>query len=270
MSIEDIYEEAFDNFNPPSPNFSFNRPVVFFDTETTGVDRVNDRIIELSIVKFFPNGNSEINTQRFNPTIPIPEAASIVHGISDDDVKNKPTFAAKANEIFHFFNGCDVAGYNIIDFDLPIIVEEFLRAKSPLPFNQNTKYLDALKIFYMHEKRDLTSAYKFYCGMELGEDAHSAEADTLATVDVLNSQIEKYKLSHSINELHDICNEGNEIIDYERKFKRDEIGSIVFTFGKNKNKRACDNMDYLHWMLSADFSNYTKLIIRKIINGEIE
>jgi DNA polymerase-3 subunit epsilon len=251
----------------PLLNIKLLKPLIFFDTETTGIDKVKDRIVELSTIKYFPDGKRELITQKFNPTIPIPEFASKIHGIYDEDVKNQPTFADKANELSNYFQNCDLAGYNIIFFDVPIVVEEFLRAGVSLPFNGETKYLDALKIFYDNEKRDLTSAYKFYCNKDL-TDAHSAEADTSATIEVLNRQIEKYDLVPSVDSLHAICND-SEIIDYERKFIRNEDGEIVFTFGKHKDKYVKDERDYLKWMLTADFSNYTKLVIQKIIDGKL-
>jgi len=257
-----------EEFTEPPFNINLSRPLIFFDAETTGIDKVNDRIIELCTIKYFPNGESETKTQLFNPTIPIPKSASDIHGITDEDVKNKPTFADKAKELSKYFQNCDLAGYNIISFDVPIIVEEFLRAGVSLPFDDATKYLDALKIFYDNEKRDLTSAYKFYCKKDLA-GAHSAEVDVLATIEVLNGQIDRYELDNSVDALHDICND-SEIIDYERKFVRNEDGDIVFTFGKHKGMCVEYEKDYLEWMLKSDFANYTKLVIRKIITGEMK
>lgn len=254
-------------YSMPKCKVLLKRPLIFFDTETTGTDKINDRIIELSTTKFFPDGKKEIITQRFNPTIPIPASATAVHHISDDDVKSKPTFAAKASEIVEYFKDCDFAGYNIIEFDIPILVEELLRAKVLLPFNSDTKFIDALKIFFLNEKRDLTSAYKYYCGKDFS-DAHAAEADVLASIEVLNSQIVRYDLDNSASALHLYCNTGKEIIDYDRKFTRNELGDVIFTFGKHKNKIAANEVDYLCWMLTANFSNYTKLIIHRILNGE--
>jgi DNA polymerase-3 subunit epsilon len=251
-----------------TPQIELTKPLIFFDTETTGVDRVKDRIVELSIIKFYPDGQREIRTERFNPTIPIPVGATDVHHIRDSDVKDCPTFAEKAAEISKYFSGCDFAGYNIIDFDIPIIVEEFLRAGVDLPFNNGTKFLDALKIFYQNEKRDLESAYQFYCSKELS-NAHSAEADALATIEILNSQIERYGIGNSVDSVHQISGNGNTVIDYERRFMYNEQGEIVFTFGKHKGTKALENRDYLTWMLAQDFSNHTKFIIRQIIDGKL-
>jgi|GEM_PF-114640 len=273
FNIDEFESESFTEMNVDSPiqkpKITLRRPLIYFDAETTGVDRVRDRIIELCTIKYFPDGESELITQRFNPTIPIPESATEVHSIMDVDVRNKPTFADKAKKIAEYFRNCDLAGYNIIEFDLPILVEEFLRAQVSLPFNNDTKYLDALKIFHNNEKRDLTAAYKFYCGKDL-EDAHSAEVDVLVTIEVLNGQIEKYGLEKSIDALHSISNNDGELIDYERKFKRNDDGKIVFTFGKNKGMSVEDEISYLEWMLTADFSNYTKLIVKKILAGKIK
>jgi DNA polymerase-3 subunit epsilon len=249
-------------------NLSLTRPLIFFDTETTGVDRINDRIIEISACKFFPDGTKEIKTRRFNPTIPIPPEATMLHGIRDIDVADEPTFAQNAVSISKFFRGCDIGGFNSTGFDVPIIVEEFLRAGAPLPFDEDTKFVDALRIYHMMEKRDLTAAYKFYCGKD-HDGAHGAEADALASAEVFNAQIQKYALKPSVDSLDELCNQGNTIIDYERKFTRNEYGDIVFTFGKNIGKRAASDPGYLEWMLSGNFSLYTKLCINKILSGEL-
>jgi DNA polymerase-3 subunit epsilon len=251
------------------PSITIERPIIFFDTETTGVDKVKDRIIELSTIKYFDDCTFEIKTQRFNPTIPIPQAATEVHGITDEDVADEPTFSDKASQLADYFSDCDLAGFNIINFDLPLLVEEFLRANVDIPFLADKKVVDALKIFYQKERRDLTSAYKFYCGKELN-NAHSADIDTIATVEVLHDQIKKYQLSSSLNDLHNLCNEEGETLDYEGKFVRDEDGRIVFTFGQHKGEAVTDHIDYLQWMLRQNFANYTKMIIRKMISGELD
>jgi DNA polymerase-3 subunit epsilon len=251
------------------PNLTLQRPLIFFDTETTGVDRINDRIIELSVCKFFPDGTKEVKTVRFNPTIPIPPEATMVHGIRDIDVADEPTFAQKAASISAYFKDSDIGGFNSTGFDVPIIVEEFLRAGVPLPFNDDTKFVDAMRIYHMMEKRDLTAAYKFYCQKD-HDGAHGAEADTLASVEVFAAQIEKYGLEPNVESLHDICNQGNTIIDYERKFTRNEYGDIVLTFGKNIGKKALNDPSYLQWMLTGKFSHHTKLCINKILSGELK
>ena len=250
-------------------NLPLLRPLIFFDTETSGIDTAKDRIIEMSTTKFFPNGTREVKTHRFNPGMPIPPEASAVHGIRDIDVADEPTFAQKAVSISKFFQGCDIGGFNSTGFDVPIIVEEFLRAGAPLPFDEDTKFVDAMRIYHMMEKRDLTAAYKFYCGKD-HDGAHGAEADTLASAEVFNAQIEKYALQSSVDSLDELCNKGNTIIDYERKFTRNEYGDIVFTFGKNIGKKASNDPSYLQWMLSGSFSLYTKLCINKILSGELK
>jgi len=244
------------------------RPLIFFDTETTGVDTVKDRIIELSTTKFFPDGSKEVKTRRFNPVIPIPPSATAIHGIRDIDVADEKPFASYADDISKYFHGCDIGGFNSTRFDIPLLVEELLRAGAALPFDEDTKFVDALAIYHKYEKRDLTAAYKFYCGKD-HDGAHGAEADTLATVEVFNAQIQKYTLEPSVDSLHDICNQGNTIIDYGGKFTRNQYGDIVFTFGKNQGKRASDDPGYLEWMLKQDFSYHTKLCINKILSGEL-
>lgn len=249
-------------------NVTLTRPIVFFDLETTGINPTTDRIIELCVVKLHPDGQRESQVHVFNPTIPIPKEASDVHGFTDEMVKDKPIFAEKAKELQGFFAGCDLGGYNIVSFDLPLIAEEFCRASLFPPFNKDTRLVDGLKIFYAHEKRDLTSAYRFYCGKSL-EDAHSAEADVNASIEVLNMQVERYGLLETVEELHSFSGGGSEIIDFAGKFARNEQGVIVLTFGKNAGKPAIEDKGYLEWMLKSDFPMYTKYIIGKILKGEL-
>jgi DNA polymerase III subunit epsilon len=249
-------------------NLPLLRPLIFFDTETTGVDTVKDRIIEMSTTKFFPNGTQEVKTHRFNPGIPIPPEASAVHGIRDIDVADEPTFASYADDISRYFQGCDIGGFNSTRFDIPLLVEEFLRAKVELPFNEDTKFIDALSIYHKYERRDLTAAYKFYCGKD-HTNAHGAEADTLASAEVFNAQIEKYGLEPSMASLDALCNEGNITVDYSRKFVRNEYGDIVFTFGQYKGERVLDHIGFLQWMLPRDFPLHTKHCINKILSGEM-
>jgi DNA polymerase-3 subunit epsilon len=249
-------------------NLTLLRPLIFFDTETTGVDTSKDRIIELSTTKFFPDGKKEVKTKRFNPTIPIPPEASAVHGILDIDVADEPPFALSAGNISKYFIGCDVGGFNSTRFDVPILVEEFLRAGVALPFDEDTKFVDALKIYHMMEKRDLTAAYKFYCDKD-HTGAHGAEADVHASAEVFNAQIKRYNLVTSLDALHELCNEGKVVIDYGGKFTRNQFGHIVFNFGKNIDKKALDDTDYLAWMLKNDFPLHTKLCIKKILSCEL-
>ena len=157
-------------------NILLARPIIFFDLETTGTDIAKDRIVELSVTKFFPDGSQETKTRRFNPGIPIPPEATAVHGITDDDVKNEKSFAELAKGLSNYFLGCDIGGYNILKFDIPLLVEEFIRASASVPFDIETRKIDAMTIFHKMEKRDLTAAYKFYCDKD-HTGAHGAAAD---------------------------------------------------------------------------------------------
>ena len=169
---------------------NLKNPIVFFDIESTGLNVATDRIVEISIVKINPDGSEEIKTRRINPTIPISPEAQKVHGISDEDVKNEPTFAQIAKSLAKWMEGCDIAGYNSMKFDIPLLSEEFLRADVDFDFRKR-KLVDVQNIFHKMEQRTLTAAYKFYCQKDL-ENAHSAEADTLATYEILKAQLDKY------------------------------------------------------------------------------
>jgi DNA polymerase-3 subunit epsilon len=248
-------------------NLKLNRPIVFFDLETTGVSPVTDRVVELCAVKVHPDGKRESILHVIDPTIPIPKEASDVHGFTDEKVKGKPTFAQLAKELHGFFTGCDLGGYNIASFDIPLIAEEFCRASLFPPFDKATRIADGLKIYFAHEKRDLTSAYRFYCNKTL-EGAHSAEADVLASMEVLNTQVSKYELGNQVDGLHGFLGGGNDLVDFAGKFARNESGVVVLTFGKNAGKRATDDKGYLEWMLKSDFPMYTKYIINKLLKGE--
>jgi DNA polymerase-3 subunit epsilon len=245
-----------------------SRPLIFFDVETTGTNKTSDRIIEIAAIKYFPNGETEEINQRINPQISIPAEASSIHGITNEDVADKPSFGSYSDFLYNFILGSDLAGYNIMDFDVPLLAEEFIRAGAGVPFDENTKYIDSLKIFFKNEKRDLEAAYKFYCNKSL-KGAHAAIVDCRATNEILLAQVSRYGLQESINELHKLCNEANSLLDFDRKFVRNTNGEIVFNFGKNKNKKVLDERDYLVWMLGQDFTKHTKLTIRKIISGEL-
>jgi DNA polymerase-3 subunit epsilon len=250
-------------------HLKLKKALVFFDIESTGIDTVNDRIVELCIIKYHPDHQVENYIKRFNPEMPISPLATRVHGITNEDVKDCPTFISLAHEVHQFMQGADVCGYNIMKFDLPLITEELMRANINEPFTADTKYVDAFKIFASKERRDLSSALKFYTGATL-ENAHSALADTEATAEVLNGQIAKYNLDGSIEALHEISNQGLDIVDYDGKFSRDEQGELIFTFGTNKGKRIAENHGMLKWMLDKEFSRHTKYIAQKILNGELK
>ena len=166
--------------------------MVFFDLETTGTDTAHDRIVEISLIKVDPNGEKTIKTRRINPEIPIPAEASAIHHITDEDVKDCPTFKQIAKSLKAIIEGCDFGGFNSNRFDLPLLVEEFMRAGVEVDFFRKAKYVDVQNIFHKKEERTLVAAYRFYCNKELGDAAHGAEADTLATYEVLLSQIERY------------------------------------------------------------------------------
>src|SRR5882724_9539927 len=166
-------------------------PLCFFDIEATGINIAHDRIVEISVVKVFPNGEVQKKTNLLNPTIPIPAESTMIHGISDADVKDKPAFKEVAREYARFLEGSDLSGFNILKFDVPLLVEEFLRADVEFDYNRK-KIIDSQKIFHLMEKRTLSAAYKFYCQKEI-ENAHSAESDTEASMEVLMAQIEKYE-----------------------------------------------------------------------------
>ena len=250
-------------------NMKLERPLAFFDLETTGVSVASDRIVEISIVKVHTDRHREILTKRVNPTIPIAPEATAVHGITNEDVANEPTFKRLAQGIFGFLKGCDLAGYNILRFDLPLLVEEMLRAGVNEFPEKDVKFVDAMTVFYNFEKRDLTAALKFYCNKDM-VDAHSAEADTLATVEVVGAQIAKYDLGSDITQLVEISMQGKEIIDYAGKFTRSDNGDIVFAFGKNKGRRVVDEPDYVEWMCGGEFTRDTKEKGRGVLRGEMK
>lgn len=249
-------------------HLQIDRPIIFFDLETTGTDITNDRIVEIAVLKINPDGTQEKKVKRLNPTISIPAEAAKVHGITDEDVKDAPTFSNMAGSLSKYFENCDLAGYNLIKFDIPLLVEEFLRVGVKVPFDENTKIIDAMKIFYKQEPRNLPAALQFYCGEEHTE-AHAALADVEATKKVLLAQIEKYQLQPTTEELHNFCSDDKTIVDYAQKFIRNEQGTIVFNFGKNKGLPVKNDPMYLQWMLGADFPRHTKHIIKQILHNKL-
>lgn len=244
------------------------RPLIFFDIESTGVSSSKDRIIELCAIKVHPDKSRTMLLQRFYPEMPIPPDATAIHGITDEMVKNEPTFREKAREVAAFFAESDLAGYNIAKFDIPMLVEEFLRAGIEQTF-EKVKVIDALSIYFKREPRNLAAALKFYAGEDL-KNAHSAEADVEATIKVLNGQLEKYPdITPDTETLHAFTKMDTEFLDYDRRFARDRSGEIIFMFGKNKGMKVADNLGMVKWMLDKDFSEHTKYIARKILKGEI-
>lgn len=253
------------------------RPLVFFDLETTGVNIGIDRIVEISYYKLFPNGNREGKTYRVKPTMidshgnevqmHIPEEAAAIHGIHDDDVRDCPTFKQLAPEIAEVIADSDLAGYNSNKFDVPLLAEELLRAGLSIDLKQK-KMVDAFTIFTKNEPRNLTAAYKFYCGKNL-EDAHSADADTMATYEVLMAQLERYPdVPDTVEELHEYTQGKVPFADFAGRIAYDAEGVEIFNFGKYKGMRVADVLrrerGYFNWLMQGDFPEYTKSVIKKI------
>lgn len=239
---------------------NLKRPLVIFDLETTGVNISEDRIVEISVIKVYPDGHEESFTQRINPGIPIPAASTAVHGISDDDVKDCPRFIDLAYDLYDKIKDCDIAGFNSNKFDVPILVEEFLRSGVQADFTK-TKFVDVQNIYHKMEKRTLEAAYKFYCDKEL-VDAHSAQADTRATYEVLKAQVERYpEIENDIDFLSDFSSY-NKRVDFAGTLVYDDNGNIVVNFGKYKGVLLYDvlraNAGYVDWVLKSDFTLDTK------------
>jgi DNA polymerase III subunit epsilon len=247
-------------------NLSLKRPLAVFDIESTGVDFVKDRIVELSVLIINPDGEKNVYTYRFNPTIPIPMEASMVHGIYDEDVITEPTFKERAKQIFDLMDPCDLAGFNSNRFDVPLLLEEFIRAGVSFSID-NRALIDVHRIYTHFEKRSLEAAYQFYCNKTL-INAHSAEADTLATYEVLEAQLEKYNadLKTDVHFLHNFSNE-ERFLDSGRRFIYMD-GRAVFNFGKYKGRSVDEVLrtdpGYYNWMLNGDFAEHTKQKLREL------
>ena len=248
-------------------NLRLARPLVVLDLETTGTDVQNDRIIEISALKVFPDKSHDHRTRRVNPGVPIPRAATEVHGIGDADVMDSPPFSRIASGVIEFMDGCDLAGFNLIAYDLRLLTAECLRAGVEFPLT-GRKIVDSCKIFHARERRDLSAALKFYCGRE-HVGAHGAAADVIATLEILDAQVVRYDdLPADIDGLHDLCNDAT-ALDVGGMFTVDS-GGIVFAKGKYKGSFlatiAVTKPDYLRWMLKSDFFEDTKQIVRDAIN----
>ncbi len=244
-----------------------SRPLVFFDLETTGINIASDRIVEISYYKVFPNGNSEGKTLRINPQMHIPEEAAAVHGIHDADVVDCPVFQQVAGELAQMLQGCDLAGYNSNHFDVPLLAEEFLRAGVDIDLKR-MHMVDAFTIFQRQEPRNLTAAYRFYCGKNL-EDAHSANADTMATYEVLMAQLERYEdVPDTVEELEAFTSPKIKSADFAGRIGYDDQGVEIFNFGKYKGQRVVDvfrrDMGYYGWLQNGDFPQYTKNVFLRI------
>ena len=253
-------------------NLNLKNSIAFFDLEATGTNVGTDRIVEISIVKVHPNGGQDIYTKIVNPGIPIPLESSLIHGIYDKDVKGEPSFKELAKDIHQFIGHSDLAGFNVLKYDIPLLVEEFLRAGIDFDLDKRN-LLDAQKIFHLMEKRNLTAAYKFYCGRKL-ENAHSAEADTLATLDVFRAQVERYAgeevedlqgnklgvFENDMKKIHDLVNE--KMVDLAGRFIFNSEGVEIFNFGKHKGitieQVLKEEPGYYDWMMRGDFPLDTK------------
>jgi len=246
-------------------NLKLEKPIVFFDLETTGVQIAKDRIVEISILKILPNGNKENKTWLVNPTIPIPEETTDIHGISDEKVANEPTFNELAKEISELIHNCDLGGYNSNKFDIPLLAEEFLR--SGIDFDmKNRKAIDVQNIFHKLEQRTLIAAYKFYCDKDL-TNAHSAEADTIATYEVLLSQLDKYdELENNVSFLSEFSERGGRFADMAGFIRYNKEEEEILSFGKYRGITLKEiwneNPGYFSWIQNADFPLYTKNVMK--------
>ncbi|HEY9123027.1 MAG TPA: 3'-5' exonuclease [Bacteroidales bacterium] len=258
---------------------NLKNPLIFLDLETTGLNIVSDRIVEITILKVFPGGKEEVKTYRVNPEMPIDPKATAVHGITDEDVKDCPTFKELAQTLVNEFEGCDFAGFNSNKFDFPMLAEEFLRANVDFDLKKR-KFVDVQVIFHKMEQRTLSAAYKLYCNKEL-VDAHSSKADTYATYEVLQAQLDKYQGKKFVDAAGNTSEPITNDIDFLSKFSAhnsnvDFIGRIiynekgveVFNFGKYKGMPVVDVLkkdpSYYSWMMNGDFPQYTKNVLTKI------
>lgn len=242
-------------------NLKLQKPIAFFDLEATGLNIAKDRIVEIGIVKVYPSGEKENYVKKINPTIPIPLEVSEIHGIYDIDILNAPTFKDLAEEINAFLGNADLGGYNSNRFDIPMLLEEFYRAGFDFDM-ENRRAVDVQNIFYKMEQRTLSAAYKFYCEKEI-ENAHSAEADIVATLEVLEAQLDRYEeLENSIEFLSDFSKMGSKTLDFAQRIGLDENDMPIINFGKHKGKLVTavfkQEPGYYGWLMSADFSYETK------------
>ncbi len=253
-------------------------PLCFFDLETTGINITQDRIVEISVIKLMPNGDTVEKKNLVNPTIPIPPETTAIHGIGNDDVRDKPTFKELAKEYAKFFEGSDLSGFNILKFDVPVLVEEFLRAGVDFDYSRK-RIIDSQRIYHLMEKRNLAAAYNFYCKKTL-ENSHTAEADTRASMEVLLSQVEKYEnqevtdgmgnavgwVRNDLDELNKLAS--SNMIDLAGRMVRNQKNEAVFNFGKHKSKSVLGVLkaepSYFDWMMNGDFSLDTKRRLTEI------
>ncbi|MDZ7739436.1 MAG: 3'-5' exonuclease [Bacteroidales bacterium] len=245
---------------------NLKRPIAFFDLETTGINIAKDRIVEISVIKIHPGGKEEWFTERLKPGIPISPQASAIHGISDEDVKDCPSFGEIAKNLARFLEGCDLAGYNALRFDIPLLAEEFLREEIDFDIRKR-RCVDVQVIFHKKEQRTLSAALKFYCKKEL-EDAHSAKADTEATYEILKAQLDMYTdLDNDIDKLAEFSKQ-NKFADLAGRIIYNAKGQEVFNFGKHRGRPVEDVLmkepSYYAWMMDGDFPQYTKKLLTEI------
>jgi DNA polymerase-3 subunit epsilon len=250
------------------PSLQLKRPLAVIDLETTGTNVATDRIIEIAIIKVFPDKSVQTKVKRIHPGMPIPPASTAIHGISDEDIKDCPTFKQCANELRQYMENCDLAGYNSNRFDIPLLVEEFLRAG--LDFDtKDRKFIDVQKIFHLMEKRTLSAAYKFYCDKDL-MNAHSAEVDALATYEILEAQLSRYEqLQAEVAPLAEFTKE-DDYVDFARRMVI-QNGVEMFNFGKYKGRAVREVLkiepQYYDWMMKADFPLNTKQKLTEIYHS---
>lgn len=253
-------------FNTPMA-LELKKPLAFIDLETTGINLATDRIVEIAIVKITPAGEKQVKRKLINPEMPIPAASTEVHGITDEMVKDAPTFRQVANEVKQFLSSCDLGGYNSNRFDLPMLAEEFLRAGQQFDIT-GCELVDVQRVFHLMEPRNLSAAYRFYCQKEL-TDAHSAEADATATWEILEAQVLRYpQLGNNLDTLLKVTGR-EEIVDFARRFVI-ENGKPVFNFGKHKGKPVekvlTEEPQYYDWMMKGDFPMHTKQKLTEMFN----
>jgi len=247
-------------------DLNLRRPLAFIDLETTGINIISDRIVEISVLKVSPAGKEEWMTSRINPEMPIPPKASAIHGIFDNDVTDSPRFRDIARNLSAFLEGCDLAGYNANKFDIPVLAEEFLRVNIDFDFRRR-RYVDVQVIFHKKEQRTLSAAYLFYCKKEL-EGAHGAKADTQATFEILKAQLDRYRdLENDVEKLSEYSSYNN-AADFVGRIVFDENGQEIFNFGKYKGRLVAkvlkDDPSYFSWMMNGEFSLYTKKVLTEI------
>ncbi len=251
-------------------NLQLTKPIAFIDLETTGVNISTDRIVEIAIVRIAIDGTKTVKRKLINPLMPIPTGSSEVHGITDDMVKDAPSFKQVANEIKQFMENCDLGGYNSNRFDIPMLIEEFHRSGIEFSTDER-KLVDVQKVFHLMEQRTLSAAYKFYCNKVL-EGAHGAEVDATATWEVLEAQIERYpQIGNSVEQIVKFTGE-DDIVDFARRFIK-ENGIEIFNFGKHKGKPVTqvlkEEPQYYDWMMKGDFAMNTKQKLTDILNRTI-